>query len=46
MDDFNADPVERLTLEQLNAKLKESIENEDYENASKIRDEIKRRGDN
>ena len=46
MDDFNDDPVERLTLEELNAKLKESIENEDYENASKIRDEIKRRGDN
>ena len=46
MDDFNADPVERLTLEELNSKLKDSIENEDYESASKIRDEIKRRGKN
>ena len=46
MDDFNADPVERLTLDELNTKLKDSIENEDYESASKIRDEIKRRGKN
>ena len=46
MDDFNADPVERLTLSELELKLKESIENEDYESASKIRDEIKRRADN
>lgn len=46
MDDFNADPVERLTLSELELKLKESIDNEDYEAASKIRDEIKRRADN
>ena len=46
MDDFNADSVERLTLDELNSKLKDSIENEDYESASKIRDEIKRRGKN
>jgi len=46
MDDFNADPVERLTLDELNSKRKDSIENEDYESASKIRDEIKRRGKN
>ena len=46
MDDFNADPVERLTLDELNSKLKDYIENEDYESASKIRDEIKRRGKN
>ena len=46
MEDFNADPVERLTLSELELKLKESIENEDYESASKIRDEIKRRADN
>ncbi|MDB4710504.1 DUF151 domain-containing protein [Flavobacteriales bacterium] len=46
MDDFNADSVERLTLDELNLKLKDSIENEDYESASKIRDEIKRRGKN
>ena len=46
MDDFNPDPVERLTLSELELKLKESIDNEDYEAASKIRDEIKRRADN
>ena len=46
MDDFNTDPVERLTLSELELKLKESIDNEDYEAASKIRDEIKRRADN
>ncbi len=46
IDDFNADPVDRLTLNELEIKLKESIENEDYESASKIRDEIKRRSDN
>ena len=46
IDDFNADPVDRLTLNELETKLKESIENEDYESASKIRDEIKRRSDN
>ena len=46
MDDFNADPVERLTLSELELKLKESIDNEDYEAASRIRDEIKRRADN
>ena len=46
IDDFNAEPVDRLTLNELETKLKESIENEDYESASKIRDEIKRRSDN
>jgi len=48
VDDFtpDSDDVERLTLEDLEQKLKDSIDNEDYESASKIRDEIKRRSRN
>jgi hypothetical protein len=48
VDEFNpkTDTVERLSLEDLEQKLKDSIENEDYESASKIRDEIKRRSGN
>lgn len=48
VDDFTpeSDDVERLTLEDLEQKLKDSIDNEDYESASKIRDEIKRRSGN
>ena len=43
LEDFVNDPVEQLTLDELNQRLQSSIENEDYEQASKIRDEIKRR---
>ncbi|MBM78876.1 MAG: hypothetical protein CL846_10380 [Crocinitomicaceae bacterium] len=39
-------PVERMTLRELNKQLKEAIENEDYEAASSIRDEINRRKEN
>ena len=39
-------PVERMTLRELNKQLKEAIENEDYEVASNIRDEINRRKGN
>lgn len=39
-------PVERMTLNELNKQLKEAIENEDYEAASNIRDEINRRKEN
>ena len=48
VDDFSpdSDDVERFTLEDLEQKLKDSIDNEDYESASKIRDEIKRRSGN
>lgn len=48
VDDFtpDSDDVERFTLEDLEQKLKDSIDNEDYESASKIRDEIKRRSGN
>ena len=48
VDDFpqESDDVERRTLEDLEQKLIDSIDNEDYESASKIRDEIKRRSGN
>ena len=39
-------PVERMTLTELDQQLKEAIENEDYEAASNIRDEINRRKGN
>ena len=41
-----SNPVERMTLTELNQQLKEAIENEDYEAASNIRDEINRRKGN
>ena len=37
------EPLESISLEDLEAKLQEAIANEDYENASRIRDEIDRR---
>jgi bifunctional DNase/RNase len=38
-------PAEAATVEELQHMLQEALENEDYERASKIRDEIKRRGE-
>jgi protein-arginine kinase activator protein McsA len=35
--------MEAISLEELNAQLAEAIENEDYELASKLRDEINKR---
>ena len=43
---ISTSPVERMTLSELNKQLKEAIENEDYEAASNIRDEINRRKEN
>jgi uncharacterized protein len=37
------EPLESISLEDLEANLQEAIANEDYENASRIRDEIDRR---
>jgi hypothetical protein len=36
-------PLSELTIHELSKMLKNSIENEDYENSAKIRDEIERR---
>ena len=46
LDELTKDPVETFTLDDLKLKMQEAIENEDYEQASKIRDEIKRRNSN
>lgn len=46
LDELTKDPVETYSLEDLEKKMQEAIENEDYEQASKIRDEIKRRKSN
>ena len=46
VEEITNSPVERMTLTELNQQLKEAIENEDYEAASNIRDEINRRKGN
>jgi bifunctional DNase/RNase len=42
----DTDSIDKLSLEKLEEKLEASIENEDFELASKIRDEIKKRKEN
>lgn len=46
LEEITQNPVERMTVKELNTKLKDAISNEDYEAASKFRDEIKRRTKN
>ena len=46
ISELKQNPIERLTLEELNINLNKAIESEDYEHASKIRDELKRRNIN
>ncbi len=46
MDEITQNPVERMTLKELNSKLREAINNEDYEAASRLRDEINKRSEN
>jgi len=41
--DSFTDQIRRLSLDELNRLLTEAVENEEYEKATKIRDEIKRR---
>lgn len=41
--DSFTDQIRRLSLDELNRLLREAVENEEYEKATKIRDEIKRR---
>jgi len=41
--DSFTDQIRRLSLDELNRLLYEAVENEEYEKATKIRDEIKRR---
>jgi bifunctional DNase/RNase len=46
LDEITQNPVERMTLKELNLQLKEAINNEDYEAASRLRDEINKRSEN
>lgn len=46
LEEITKNPTERLTLAELKKQLKNSIENEDYEAASKFRDEINKRKEN
>lgn len=43
LDELTKDPVETFSISDLEEKMQAAIENEDYEMASKIRDEINRR---
>jgi uncharacterized protein len=45
-EEMNDNITHRFTLEELTIQLQEALENEDYEIASKIRDEINRRQSN
>ena len=42
-DDKNTNPLQKLSLEELNAQLQTAIDKEDYETAAYIRDEIGKR---
>ena len=46
IDELAKDSIETDSIEELNTKLGEALEAEDYELASKIRDEISRRSEN
>ena len=46
LEEITKNPTERLTLAELKKQLKQSIENEDYEAASRFRDEINKRKEN
>ena len=46
LEEITKNPTERLTLAELKKQLKYSIENEDYEAASRFRDEINKRKEN
>ena len=46
LEDITNDPAERLTLKELKKQLENSIDNEDYEAASRFRDEINKRKEN
>jgi protein-arginine kinase activator protein McsA len=46
LEEITKNPTERMTLKELKKQLKNSIDNEDYEAASRFRDEINNRKDN
>ena len=46
LEEITKNPTERMTLKELKKQLKNSIDNEDYEAASRFRDEINNREEN
>jgi hypothetical protein len=46
LEEITQNPVERMTTKELKVKLKDAINNEDYEAASRLRDEINKRSEN
>ena len=46
LEEITKTPTERMTLKELKKQLKNSIDNEDYEAASRFRDEINNRKEN
>ena len=46
LEEITKNPTERMTLKELKKQLKNSIDNEDYEAASRFRDEINNRKEN
>ena len=43
LEEITQNPIERMTVKELNSQLKDAIDNEDYESASRLRDEINKR---
>ena len=43
VEEITQNPIERMTVKELNSQLKDAIDNEDYESASRLRDEINKR---
>ena len=46
IEEISQNPVDRMSLKDLKKQLKEAIDKEDYENASRLRDEINKRKEN
>ena len=46
LEEITKNPTERMSLKELKKQLKKSIDNEDYEAASRFRDEINKRKEN
>ena len=43
VEEISQSPIERMSVKELKLQLKDAIDNEDYENASRLRDEINKR---
>ena len=43
VEEITQNPIERMTVKELNSQLKDAIDNEDYESASRLREINKRK---